>query len=43
MTRASRGGEDHDSDVWAGLFTTAWPFLAALVVGWLVTLAWRSP
>ncbi len=27
----------------AGVLTTAWPFLAALVVGWLATLAWRAP
>ncbi|MFD6056362.1 DUF3054 domain-containing protein [Agromyces sp. NPDC060279] len=27
----------------AGLWQTAWPFLAALVVGWLVSLAWRRP
>jgi len=27
----------------AGVAETAWPFLAALVVGWLVTLAWRAP
>lgn len=26
-----------------GLATTAWPFLAALGVGWLVALAWRRP
>lgn len=26
-----------------GLATTAWPFLAALGIGWLVSLAWRSP
>ncbi|GAA3766456.1 DUF3054 domain-containing protein [Microbacterium kribbense] len=26
-----------------GIATTAWPFLAALVVGWAVTLAWRAP
>ena len=26
-----------------GLATTAWPFLAALVAGWLVSLAWRRP
>ncbi|RZI93400.1 MAG: DUF3054 domain-containing protein [Microbacterium sp.] len=43
MVFAATGRASHDSDVWAGLFTTAWPFLAALVVGWLVTLAWRSP
>lgn len=27
----------------AGVATTAWPFLVALVVGWAVTLAWRAP
>lgn len=27
----------------AGLATTAWPFLAALGLGWLVSLAWRRP
>ncbi|GAA2454879.1 DUF3054 domain-containing protein [Agromyces soli] len=27
----------------AGLWQTAWPFLAALVLGWLVSLAWRRP
>ncbi|WP_374758259.1 DUF3054 domain-containing protein [Leifsonia sp. LS1] len=26
-----------------GLFTTLWPFLVALVAGWLVTWAWRRP
>lgn len=26
-----------------GLATTAWPFLAALGLGWLVSLAWRAP
>lgn len=26
-----------------GLATTAWPFLAALALAWLVTLAWRAP
>lgn len=26
-----------------GLATTAWPFLAALALGWLVSLAWRAP
>jgi peptidoglycan/LPS O-acetylase OafA/YrhL len=27
----------------AGTAGTAWPFLAGLVVGWLVMQAWRSP
>jgi hypothetical protein len=27
----------------AGVWTTAWPFLAGLVTGWLVTRAWRHP
>lgn len=27
----------------AGLWQTAWPFLAALLLGWLVSLAWRRP
>ena len=40
---AATGRASHDSDVWSGLFVTAWPFLAALAVGWLVTRGWRSP
>ena len=27
----------------AGLARTAWPFLAGLLAGWLVTRAWRRP
>lgn len=27
----------------AGLFETAWPFLAGLAIAWLVALAWRRP
>ncbi|GAA1792812.1 DUF3054 domain-containing protein [Agromyces lapidis] len=27
----------------AGVVHTGWPFLVALVVGWLVSLAWRRP
>ncbi|KRC58761.1 hypothetical protein ASE14_19815 [Agromyces sp. Root81] len=27
----------------AGIVVTAWPFLAALVVGWLAARAWRHP
>ncbi|MDW4571613.1 DUF3054 domain-containing protein [Microbacterium sp. M3] len=40
---AAIGRASHDSDVWAGLWQTAWPFLAALGAGWIVTLAWRAP
>ncbi len=27
----------------AGLWQTAWPFLAGLVLGWLLALGWRRP
>lgn len=27
----------------AGILSTLWPFLAGLLAGWLVTLAWRRP
>jgi len=40
---AATGRASHDSDVWAGLWQTSWPFLAGLAIGWLVTLAWRAP
>ncbi|MFE5408638.1 DUF3054 domain-containing protein [Microbacterium sp. NPDC056569] len=40
---AAIGRASHDSDVWAGLGQTAWPFLAGLGIGWLVTRAWRAP
>ncbi|WP_019178832.1 DUF3054 domain-containing protein [Microbacterium yannicii] len=40
---AATGRASHDSDVWSGLWQTAWPFLAGLAGGWLVTLAWRAP
>ena len=40
---AAIGRASHDSDVWGGLWQTAWPFLAGLMLGWLVTLAWRAP
>lgn len=40
---AAIGRASHDEPVLAGLWTTSWPFLAALAVGWLVTLAWRAP
>lgn len=37
-----RGSHDREATL-AGLFETAWPFLAGLVIAWLVTLAWRRP
>lgn len=40
---AATGRASHDEAVLAGLWTTAWPFLAALAVGWGVSLAWRAP
>ena len=40
---AAIGRASHGEQTFAGLWQTAWPFLAALVVGWLVTLAWRAP
>jgi hypothetical protein len=40
---AATGRASHDSDVLPGLWQTAWPFLAGLGAGWLVTLAWRAP
>lgn len=44
---AAIGRATHDGDALgpfgSGLATTAWPFVAALLVGWLVTRAWRRP
>jgi hypothetical protein len=40
---AAIGRASHDSDVWTGLWQTAWPFFAGLAIGWLVTQAWRAP
>ncbi len=40
---AAVGRASHDEAVLTGLVLTAWPFLVALVAGWLVTLAWRRP
>ena len=40
---AAIGRASHDEEALAGLWYTAWPFLAGLVVGWAVTLAWRAP
>ena len=44
VTFAAIGRASHDEAAFGpGLVTTAWPFVAALTVGWIVTLAWRSP
>ncbi|WP_426321120.1 DUF3054 domain-containing protein [Microbacterium sp. E-13] len=40
---AAIGRASHDSEVWTGLWQTAWPFLAGLAIGWLATRAWRAP
>jgi hypothetical protein len=44
---AAIGRATHDGDVLgpfgSGLATTAWPFVAALLVGWLIARAWRRP
>lgn len=44
---AGIGRATHDGDVFGpgglGLAETAWPFLAALAAGWIVSLAWRRP
>lgn len=40
---AAAGRASHDGEVWSGLATTAWPFLAALVVGWLLSRGWKAP
>ena len=44
---AASGRATHEGDVLGeaglGLATTAWPFLVALVVGWVVSLGWRRP
>lgn len=36
-----RGSHDEGSAL-IGLLTTLWPFLAALLLGWVVTRSWRS-
>lgn len=40
---AATGRASHAEDVLAGLWQTAWPFLAGLAVGWVATRAWRAP
>lgn len=37
------GRATHDENPIIGALTTLWPFAAALVVGWAVSLAWRAP
>ncbi|UFU05393.1 DUF3054 domain-containing protein [Ruania halotolerans] len=36
-------GTHHDSGVTIGTLGTAWPFLVALILGWALARAWRSP
>jgi len=40
---AAIGRASHHEAVLPGLLETAWPFLAGLALGWLITLAWRAP
>ncbi len=40
---AATGRASHDEAVLPGLLVTAWPFVAGLAAGWVVTLAWRAP
>lgn len=41
---AALGRDSHELDAtFGGLFRTAWPFLAGLVLLWIVTAAWRRP
>jgi hypothetical protein len=38
------GRSTHEEGLdFAGVWGTAWPFLAGLVLGWVVALAWRHP
>ncbi|KZE42189.1 DUF3054 domain-containing protein [Microbacterium sp. T32] len=44
---AAIGRATHDGGILgpggSGLATTAWPFLAGLLLGWVVSLGWRRP
>lgn len=44
---AAIGRATHDGDVLgpagSGLATTAWPFVAGLLLGWAVSVGWRRP
>jgi hypothetical protein len=37
------GRASHGESAVGGLWTTAWPFLAGALVGWLAGRAWRRP
>jgi hypothetical protein len=37
------GRASHDENPIGGALVTFWPFFVALVVGWLVGVAWRRP
>jgi hypothetical protein len=44
VTFAALGRRSHAEALdLAGVWQTAWPFLAGLVLGWLLALAWRRP
>ncbi|MEJ1155328.1 DUF3054 domain-containing protein [Microbacterium marmarense] len=47
VTFAAIGRASHDEGVlgaWgSGLWQTAWPFLASLALGWLISRAWLNP
>lgn len=41
---AAVGRASHETAAFGiGLAQTAWPFVVALAVGWLITVAWRNP
>ncbi|MFH8249204.1 DUF3054 domain-containing protein [Microbacterium sp. B2969] len=40
---AAIGRASHDESVFPGLAITAWPFLAGLALGWLLTRGWLAP
>jgi len=40
---AAIGRASHKEAVLPGLLVTAWPFLVALALGWLIAQAWRAP
>ncbi|MGN6127116.1 MAG: DUF3054 domain-containing protein [Humibacter sp.] len=37
------GRGSHGENVIGGALVTFWPFAAGLVIGWLISLAWRRP
>lgn len=41
---AGLGRSEHDrAATLAGLFETAWPFLAGLAIAWIAAMAWKRP